>query len=325
MTQVILQPAGGAGAREHYENTIRRPVRLSAIKGLLANPKDIELLGLLYPDGLVPTWGVTAGGRDINRNKWERLGAGDIVLFTGDQRIFASAVVTHKVHSEALAETLWGRGKEGQTWEYVYFIDDVRSQNIPNSVLNYASDGIVRRFDILDREKSKTVLDALALGHAPEILQPDRITELREFSDTTQELDSTQELDERRQALVRKEQSFLRRFLFKGATQAACGICGRLFPIDLLVAAHIKRRSECSHEEKLDYRHNVIPMCKFGCDDLFERGYVTVEDGVVRTLPRALASDTVREYVSQLDGRACPYWNAQSVVYFKWQRDHARK
>ncbi len=66
-------------------------------------------------------------------------------------------------------------------------------------------------------------------------------------------------------------------------------------------------------------------MCKFGCDDLFERGYVTVEEGVVRTLPRALASDTVREYVSQLDGRACPYWNTQSVVYFKWQRDHARK
>ncbi len=57
-----------------------------------------------------------------------------IVLFTGDQRIFASAVVTHKVHSEAVAETLWGRGKEGQTWEYAYFIDDVRSQNIPNSV-----------------------------------------------------------------------------------------------------------------------------------------------------------------------------------------------
>ncbi len=60
MAQVILQPAGGAGAREHYENTIRRPVRLSTIKGLLTNPEDIELLGLLYPDGLVPTWGVTA-------------------------------------------------------------------------------------------------------------------------------------------------------------------------------------------------------------------------------------------------------------------------
>ena len=107
--------------------------------------------------------------------------------------------------------------------------------------------------------------------------------------------------------------------------QAACGICGRLFPMDLLVAAHIKRRSECSHEEKLDYRHNVMPMCKFGCDDLFERGYVTVEEGVVRTLPRALASDTVREHVSQLDGRACLYWNTHSVVYFKWQRGHARR
>ena len=47
--------------------------------------------------------------------------------------------------------------------------------------------------------------------------------------------------------------------------------------VELLVASHIKRRSECSRGEKKDYRNNVLAMCRCGCDELFELGYIVVD------------------------------------------------
>ena len=47
------------------------------------------------------------------------------------------------------------------------------------------------------------------------------------------------------------------------------------------MAAHIKKRSFSSTEEKLDYKNIVMPMCKFGCDELYEKGYIIIKDGQV--------------------------------------------
>ena len=68
----------------------------------------------------------------------------------------------------------------------------------------------------------------------------------------------------------RIEQSFWRREFLKDRQNGQCSLCGRLFPVDFLVMAHIKRRAECSHEERLD-PYNVIPMCLFGCDACLRR------------------------------------------------------
>lgn len=47
--------------------------------------------------------------------------------------------------------------------------------------------------------------------------------------------------------------------------------------VELLVASHIKRRSECSRGQKKDYRNNALAMCRCGCDELFELGYIVVD------------------------------------------------
>jgi hypothetical protein len=52
-----------------------------------------------------------------------------------DKEIFASGRVTYTTHSEALAEELWGRDESGATWEFAYFLDDVRAQAISNAAL----------------------------------------------------------------------------------------------------------------------------------------------------------------------------------------------
>ena len=43
--------------------------------------------------------------------------------------------------------------------------------------------------------------------------------------------------------------------LFGGKTEAVCVLCGLSYPVELLVAAHLKRRSNCTIAEKLDFRN----------------------------------------------------------------------
>lgn len=105
--------------------------------------------------------------------------------------------------------------------------------------------------------------------------------------DTYLDLDT---LDVEPQALFRKEQQKVRMLILGDGTTGKCSICDREFPADLLVAAHIKSRYRCTDSEKRDVSNNVILMCKFGCDDLFERGYITVLDGRIVAGPLQAAT-----------------------------------
>jgi hypothetical protein len=134
---------------------------------------------------------------------------------------------------------------------------------------------------------------------------------------TLEELDESALLDDRREVAIRIEQGFIRQQLFKGMENDHCAICGRLFPVELLRAAHVKQRAGCSPEEKRDYTRNVIPMCTLGCDELFERGYIVVRGGRVakgkpgRTPP-------VDDYVARVMDRPCLAYYRGSGSYFDW-------
>ena len=131
-------------------------------------------------------------------------------------------------------------------------------------------------------------------------------------------LDPEQPLDSEGRVRIRKEQGFLRRYLFGDHPTGTCGICGVVLPKDLLVAAHIKRRSECTATERCDYRNIVMPMCKLGCDDLFERGYIAVADGHIVALSRPHVTEDAAVLISRLAGRTCSYFTPASALYFQW-------
>src|SRR5690606_36429304 len=69
----------------------------------------------------------------------------------------------------------------------------------------------------------------------------------------------------------RREQSILRDWLFKNKESEDCAICGETYSIHSLAAAHKKKRSICSEEERTD-PNIVMPVCVFGCDHLYEDG-----------------------------------------------------
>jgi len=128
-------------------------------------------------------------------------------------------------------------------------------------------------------------------------------------------------LDKAGQRALRVEQSYLRKALFEGPT-ALCDLCGRIFEVEFLVAAHIKKRADCDDQEKRDVAHVVMSACRFGCDELYERGYITVgNDGQVILSHAIEASEHARAYaVQHLKGKSFGRPMTGRASYFTWHR-----
>ncbi len=91
-------------------------------------------------------------------------------------------------------------------------------------------------------------------------------------------LESTDETIETKRRL---EQPILREWLFEDTSTASCAICRKEYNVSSLVTAHKKKRSDCSFTERTE-PYIVVPLCRFGCDFLYETRYVIVEEGTVR-------------------------------------------
>ena len=173
-----------------------------------------------------------------------------------------------KTHNKKLAEFLWDYNSNGETWENIYFLDEVRKHNIPyldfNNAVGYKENYIIQGFGVLDEIKSEKVFEKFGLESSTYIESIDENT----YSEIALTITKTeQEFTSKR----RLEQGYLRKKLFKSRTSSICSCCGKKYPISMLWCSHIKKRSKCNDNEKRDY-NVVIPMCRFGCDELFEKG-----------------------------------------------------
>jgi hypothetical protein len=121
-----------------------------------------------------------------------------------------------------------------------------------------------------------------------------------------------------REAFVtqRVEQSLLRAQLLAGAPEAACAMCGEVFPSRLLVAAHIKPRSELADDERWDFARVAMLACVLGCDALFEHGYVTVDSEGVISGGRRPESAPVEAAVEALLALPCGAWTELTQGHF---------
>lgn len=135
---------------------------------------------------------------------------------------------------------------------------------------------------------------------------------LKEIKDTDGQTNQTQS---------RKEQGILRGILFKGVSEAKCAICHRTFPTDIMVAAHIKPRSKCTTQERKN-PNVVMPVCKVGCDDFFEKGYLLVDKkGVVRLNEKMNCSVELQTLLYSLTGNLCTHFNNETEPFFSYKRN----
>lgn len=215
-----------------------------------------------------------------------------------------------------------GTDPTGQTWEYIYLLDEIKNQEISyesfNNAVGYNPNYVIQGFSVLKPDKSESVIEAFDLESSNYF--PDTISDTYQFS--LDKLLEEESLNQEYKASARKEQTLLRKKLFGTSKKLECSICKEEFPIGFLVAAHIKKRAHCSNDEMLDIENIVLPMCKFGCDDLFEKGYISVKDGEVITKKHLIVTSRIEKHIDKVVGNNVTQWNSGSLDYFNWHLNH---
>jgi hypothetical protein len=162
--KALIQPAGGQAARRHFANTIEQPVPLESLRRFLS-ADDVAGLERIYPEQQAPTWGITPGKGNVNVSTWQQIDAGDVALFVGGGQVFASGLITLKTTNAELAEDLWGTDEEGQTWQYLYFLDRIHRHALPyaefNEAAGYKQGFIPRGAIVLKEPRSTSVLQLI--------------------------------------------------------------------------------------------------------------------------------------------------------------------
>lgn len=126
-------------------------------------------------------------------------------------------------------------------------------------------------------------------------------------------------LDGRASVKVRREQVQLRALLLGARKSAPCALCGHPYPKEFLIAAHVKKRSVCTDVERADLHNVAMLACLFGCDALYEAGWITVGgDGRIRVHDE---TGELGDRLAGLDGLACGAHGPGPEPYFAWHRE----
>ena len=323
--RVAIQPCGDSTARQHYVDTIQNLITAERIRSFLS-ADQLSVFNACF-DGPVAVWGVTNGKNGSNRRKWEKLRAGDVALLYRDKRIFSYGRVAMTLCNAPLARNLWSAMPDGSTWENMYFFAELQEIEIPidryNKALGYKPENIVQGFNVYEGEKANILLSLLEVDDTQVESEESTSSDPAELQKRLIEL---QGLDLPSASTARKEGGIFRRHLFGKGASAACHLCGRVLPVDLLVAAHIKRRSSASDQERRNLKI-VMSACRLGCDELFEKNYIHVGATGSIEINDLLTSITgdLKSYAQTLLGKVCLAFNTDTADFFQWHREHPRR
>lgn len=178
MVKIILQPTGGQDT--NIEDIIGT-FDLAKNEKFIDKSEFIEL-SKIYKDGKASYWSITPGVKKVS--KWERIDSGDVVLFYEKGFFIASAFVTLKFHNIRLPPELDGFDKNDEAYEYFYFFDNVKNQNISikafNKVAGNSPSYVIHGFEVLNEDVSKSILSAFPeiesaniIGEPPTIISTD--------------------------------------------------------------------------------------------------------------------------------------------------------
>jgi hypothetical protein len=118
MSLIVVQPTGNLG---HYEHTAECGLSRNVIDRFL-QPSDREVLDRACGKNRMALWGFPLWKNGAGRTHWMKINPGDVGLFARANHFISCAEIVHKVQNDALAQQLWGKNEDGETWEYVYFL-----------------------------------------------------------------------------------------------------------------------------------------------------------------------------------------------------------
>ena len=155
--RILLQPAAGKEAMEHFSDTIENGVLLDSFRDKVDGEVADKLQKL--PVEHLQVWGIVPNNDSSARNEWLQLEAGDLILFYKNKSFYYLAKVYLKLHNPQLADMWWGRDSNGRTWEYIYFIEAGRQIDLPYqpTVIGYKENHIVRGAVLLNEQQSENL------------------------------------------------------------------------------------------------------------------------------------------------------------------------
>lgn len=324
--RIVMQPARRSekDVDQHYQDTIVQPVVFDDHADVL-DTATIDQLKQLFPDGQAQMWGVVPGKKNVNVSRISKMRPGDWVFFSGDKRIYFGGTIALMWRNKQLATRLWGTDHAGSTWEYMYALSGTRGFDIPveeiRTLLGWNPNRNIMGITVLSDEESDALQTLLTLDAATAALEP---VDTAEEEAAVAAFDG--ELERTAQRAQRGEQAALKKRLLKGST-GQCALCGRTLPGTFLIAAHIKKRAMCSDDEKRDLANIAMLACTFGCDAVYEHGYVTIaDDGTIQVSSLVAEIPEVAAYIQEkLAGRTVTWWTPSREPYYQWHRTHTFK
>lgn len=121
---ILLAPCyGNPKTRRRYHRTIEAAVDFEASEHReLLQPPELAALRALHPSGTAHFWGAIA----THNTMMDRLRTGDIVVFTGDNKIKAAGEIGHLFRNQPLADLMWDQFDSGRSFVNVYSVRNLQ-------------------------------------------------------------------------------------------------------------------------------------------------------------------------------------------------------
>ena len=311
--KIALLPTSGKLSYIHYINTIENPVNFENLKRKLDpdSKNKLEKFNLKK----FHLWGVTNGHKNRNLNLWQSLNQGDRCIFYRKKKFFSKGEIALTVKNKDISNQLWGRGSNGELWENLIFIKSLEKENIDiqefNETMKYSKKNVLQAFQVVSAGRLSKIF-------SQEFNTQKKSSRSIHYQRKLEKITGETDLDSI--SKTRAEQKILSDYLFEDSECSACAICSKHYPNQLLVAGHIKKRKDATKKERLDL-NIVMPVCKLGCDELFEHGYIYVdENNILKKNLRKDGTIELDKVIEKLIDKKIEYVNENNKRYFYHHR-----
>jgi hypothetical protein len=165
MTTVLIHPSRGANdGRENLKRTldVKIPFAEEPYSSALTTRQRAELEAR-HPDGLAHFWGTY----EHNAAKINRVREGDVVLFTGQNEVWAIGVVGYRFENASLAAAMWMNHPDKGTYRHIYAVTQLERLSVPYAVVNRAlglkETNHFQSMAVYDDGRGQAVIDVLHL------------------------------------------------------------------------------------------------------------------------------------------------------------------
>jgi hypothetical protein len=118
MPSFVLQQVSSKFARSNAAATLEKPINLKYISKYLDETLFARLNSIAYK-GLIHIW----GAKYERYHQFQKMCACEsLVFFRREKRIFAYGVIAEITINEALADSIWGRDNNNETWPLIFFL-----------------------------------------------------------------------------------------------------------------------------------------------------------------------------------------------------------